>query len=134
MKRKGILLALLLTLLLLGCGRQEEAEANSVFTEAFFADVVVIRDSRFGEVSGDAMEPVATYLKGLVLSAAPAPLQTRDDGGEQLYGLDILIFERSTGEEMCFLRNHEALTDPAGKTYVTTGENLNEGLAAAFGE
>ena len=133
MKRKKILLALLLTLLLLGCGRQE-AEANSVFTEGFFTDVVAIRDSRFGEVSGDAMEPVATYLKGLVLSAASAPLQPRDDGGEQLYGLDILTFERSTSEEVCFLRNHEALTNPAGQTYVATGEKLNEGLAAAFGE
>lgn len=133
MKRNRILAVLLLTLLLLGCGRQQAVEANSVFTEEFFADVVTIRDSRFGEVSGDALEPVETYLKGLVLTVGDAPLDTRDEAGEQLYGLDVLTFQRSNGEEVRFLRNHGALSDSAGQTYTVGEENLNEGLAAAFG-
>ena len=37
-------------------------EKNDVFTDAFFSNVVEICDSRYGQVSGNDMEPIISWI------------------------------------------------------------------------
>ena len=123
----------LLVSLLFGCAAQGKTNAqNDVFTDAFFADVVEIRDSRYGQVQGEQMAPVISFLKTLRLSPADVPLQAVDDDGEVLYGLDCITFLKRDGSEQSFLHNHATLSSSEGNGYVVEGENLDDGLSEAF--
>lgn len=129
-----LLLAAILALCMPGCAKQKKsAENNNVFTNAFFSDVVEIRDTRFGVVSAEQMEPVVQYLKGLTLTASDTYLTTVDENGEQLDGGDLITFLKSNGEEVVYLRNHAKFSILDVCSYVVSeGENLNIGLGNAF--
>ena len=135
MKRiPSIILSLVFIASLFGCASGEIPTGNSLFTNVFFADVVEIRDSRCGQAQGDQMEPVIDYLKMLTLTATEEHLKATNENGEQLYGLDVITFVKSDGTEISFLRNHATLTGSGDRSYVTDGENLNEGLKEAFNQ
>ncbi len=134
-----LLLAFVLALAALGCNANKtEVAKNDLFTDAFFQDVVGIRDSAIGVVTGDGMLPVIQYLQGLSLTETEEfRLSTKDENGEQLFGLDGITFDMRDGTEVAFLHNHAALTDFSdGRTYVVDkdGENLKAGLSAAFAQ
>ena len=146
MKRKMISLLLVVCMLtLFGCTAQveetqpEETQPEKVqlFTDAFFEDVVEIRDFPCGEVSGAQMEPVIQYLKGLKLTATDKHIKTHDENGNPYYGGHTMItFVKSNGDEMLFLKTIGIFTysDETG-TYsyeVEEGINLNLGLQEAF--
>lgn len=134
MKKISIIcLALALVLMAFGCSTQKPTvEHNDLFTDDFFKDVVEIRDSTCGQVSGDQMESVIAALKALNLATTEEHLQTEKDG-ETLYGLSAITFVKSDGTELLFTRNHATLTDANSVRYtVTNGENLNEVLDSAF--
>lgn len=130
------LLAIILVLSVLGCTKQKNSsENNTVFTDAFFSDVVEIRDTRFGVVSAEQMEPVVQYLKGLTLTASDTYLTTVDENGEQLFGCDAITFLKSNGDEVIYLRNHAKFSILDVCSYVVTeGENLNIGLKNAYNQ
>lgn len=131
-----ILFALLFLMCAFGCtGQADSSVKNDLFTDEFFSDVVEIRDSSIGQVSGQQLTPVMQYLKGLTLTATDEHLRTTDENGETLYGPDFITFQKGDGTEICFLRNHATLSDlDNGRSYVTEGENLNSGLTEAFGK
>lgn len=135
-KNTVILLTIVLLFSFLGCTAQENGPVqNDLFTDAFFADVVEICDSRTGVVSGDQMEPVIQYLKGLTLTATSEHLSTTNENGEELAGLDAITFKKGDGTEIVFLRNHMTMSCVSRSdvcSYVTDGENLNSGLKEAF--
>ena len=130
------LLAAILVLCMPGCAKQKKsAENNNVFTDAFFSDVVEIRDTRFGVVSAEQMEPVVQYLKGLTLTASDTYLTTVDEDGEILYGGDAITFLKSNGEQVIFLRNHAKFSIFNVCSYVVSdGENINIGLKNAYSQ
>lgn len=135
MKMSCFFLAVVLLLSLFGCGAQENnLEGNNMFTDVFFSDVVEIRDSRCGQVSGEQMEPVIQYLKGLTLTVTDEHLMATNENGEQLYGLDLITFIKSNGTEITFLRNHTTLSSLDACSYVIEGENLNQELEEAFNQ
>lgn len=135
MKMSCFFLAFVLLLSLFGCAAQENnLEGNNMFTDEFFSDIVEIRDSRCGQVSGEQMEPVILYLKGLTLTETDEHLMATNENGEQLYGLDLITFIKSNGTEITFLRNHAALSSLDACRYVIEGENLNSGLEEAFSQ
>lgn len=134
MKKISIIcLALALVLMAFGCSTQKPTvEHNDLFKDDFFKDVVEIRDSTCGQVSGDQMESVIAALKALNLATTEEHLQTEKDG-ETLYGLSAITFVKSDGTELLFTRNHATLTGANSVSYtVTNGENLNEVLDSAF--
>ena len=127
------LLAIILVLCVIGCTKQEKSvENNKVFTDAFFSEVVEIRDSRFGVVSAEQIAPVAQYLKGLELTASDTYLTTVNENGEILNGCDVITFLKRNGEQVIFLRNHAKFSILDVCSYVVEGENLNIGLGNAF--
>ena len=152
MKRKlSVLLIAVLLLSLFGCAVQVEEtqpedtqpedtqpEVISIFTDAFFADVVEICDAGNEPVSGTQMEPVIQYLKGLTLTASDIHLATQNEEGDLLVGLGEITFVKSDGTEISFLRNHRMFTysDKSNTySYVTEeGVNLNIGLNEAFNQ
>lgn len=130
-----LLLGLILSIMFFGCAEQEQnIEKNDVFTDAFFSDVVEICDSRYGQVSGDKMELIISFMKELKLSPTDEHLRSENENGEQLYGVDCIRFIKSDGSEILFLRNHETISSSEGHSYVVEGENLNDGLEAIFSQ
>lgn len=128
-----ILLALILSISTVGCAGQAGDQVRyEIFTDEFFADVVEIRDSSSGVVSGEQMEPVIQYLKGLTLTPTDEHLRTTDEKGDQLYGSDLITFRKSDGTELTVLRNAAKMTGLDACSYVAEGENLNAGLKEAF--
>ena len=135
MKRVSvILLVLILASTSFGCAAQENKKKNDVFTDAFFLNVVEIRDSRYGQVSLEQMEPVISFLKVLKLSPTDEHLRSENETGDPLYGVDYISFIKSDGSEIVFARNHATMSSSEGYSYVVEGENLNEGLETAFKE
>lgn len=134
MKRiQFVLLTLLLSMSIFGCaGPANTTVENIIFTDEFFADVVEICDSRFGQVSGEQMEPVIRYLKDLTLTATDEPLRATNENGDQLYGLDLITFRKNDGTEISVLRNTAKMSGLDGCSYVVEGGNLNSGLKEAF--
>lgn len=128
-----VLLTLLLLLNTFGCAGQTNIPVeNVIFTDVFFTDVVEIRDSRFGQVSGERMEPVIQYLKHLTLTATDEHLSAVNENGEQLYGLDLITFRYGDGTEITILRNHAKMSGLGEYSYVVEDGNLNSGLKEAF--
>lgn len=73
-----ILLVWLLSIVNFGCAMQEKkAEKNNVFTDDFFLNVEEIHDSRYGQVCGDQMKPVISFLKELKLSPSSEHLRSK---------------------------------------------------------
>ena len=131
-----LLLAAILVLFMPGCAKQKiSTENNNVFTDAFFSDVVEIRDTCFGVVSAEQMEPVVQYLKGLTLTASDTYLMTVDENGEELIGGDAITFLKSNGEEVEYLRNHAKFSILDVCSYVVAeGENIYIGLENAYNQ
>lgn len=128
-------LAVVLLFSLFGCSEEgNKLEGNNLFTDAFFADVVEIRDSSCGQVSGEQMKPVILYLNGLTLTATDELLTTTNEKGEQLYGLSTITFVKRDGTEITFLRNHAIFSNLDAGSYVADAENLNSGLKEAFNQ
>ncbi len=128
-----LLLVAILALCLLGCAKQKpSAENNDVFTNAFFSDVVEIRDTCCGVVSAEQMEPVVQYLKGLTLTPSDTYLITVDENGETLDGCEAITFVKSNGEKVEYTRNHAKISILNVCSYVAEDENLYLGLEKAY--
>ena len=133
-KARFFLLALAFAVVAVGCsGRARDAVKNEVFTDEFFAGVVQICTIGSEPVSGDQMEPVISYLKGLTLTSTEQRLRTTDENGNVLYGPGMMTFRRADGSETHFLLGHEMITRVDGGSYLVEGENLYAGLREAFG-
>ena len=149
-KFKIMLLLLILAIVASGCGghtdkfedhgtaadASDSTEKNELFTDEFFSNVVEIRDSRIGVISGEQMNAVIQYLKGLHLTKSDANLCTVNENGEKLSGLDVITFQKDGSEGITFLRNHSKLTCVSGDSvysYAVEGHgNLNTGLKSAI--
>lgn len=129
------LLVVVLVLSLLGCKAQDKSvEGNELFTDAFFSDVVEIRDTCCGVVSAEQMEPVVQYLKGLTLTPSDTYLITVDENGETLDGCEAITFVKSNGEKVEFTRNHAKISILNVCSYVAEDENLYFGLEKAYNQ
>ncbi len=128
--------AIILVSCVLGCTKQKNSdENNNVFTDAFFSEVIEIRDSRFGVVSAEQIAPVAQYLKGLELTASDTYLTTVNENGEILDGCDVITFLKRNGEKVIYLRNHAKFSIFNVCSYVVSdGENINIGLKNAYSQ
>lgn len=128
-----VLFALTFALNFLGCTAHEQYQQNNdLFTDAFFSDVVEIRDTRHGQIYKEQLAPVIQYLKGLTLNKVDWHLTTVDEDGNQLYGLDGIGFVKSDGTEIAFLRNHATFSNIEIGTYTIAGEGFENGLKKAF--
>ena len=144
-------LVALIVLSLFGCTKQKtisqeeilqenvwpDVQNNDLFTDSFFSDIVEIGDTRIGRVSGSQMKPIIRYLKSLTLSETREYfISTKDENGELLLGPSALIFCKSDGTEIQFIKGDTAFsgTDANGEpiTYVLKDGNLFEGLQEAF--
>ncbi len=134
MKKLTCILLSVALLCLCGCTpKQDDAQKKDVFNDAFFADVIEIRDSRFGDVSKDQMGPVVTYLKSLAWTETDKHLTTVNENGQILYGPDLITFVKSDGTELTFIRNHATMTQSGALcSYVIEEGNLNAGLEEAY--
>lgn len=109
---------------------------NDVFTDEFFADVVEICDTTIDPpVTGERMEAVIRYLKGLILTPTQEHLTAPSEDGQIHYGgLDYLTFRKADGTEVTVLRSAQELTMSGERSYIAQGENLNAGLKEAVGQ
>ncbi len=132
---KRILAFLLVSVLIFGiCGcaksNKEEAAANDLFTDEFFSDVVRIccYDADNIAESSEQMAPVIRYLKSLKLKETDEHLSTKNEKGEDMYGLGYIIFYKADGTEVHFLCNNGkfTLTGDSPKSYVIQDVNFDE--------
>lgn len=133
-----ILLALVFVISMVGCSEKERDPVNSaLFTDEFFADVVRIRCTMSEPVSGEQMEPVIRYLKGLTLVETDVRIKTTDENGEVLYGGHAaLTFDKADGTEIWFNINNSVMNCVSGldANYELESGNLYSGLKEAFDE
>lgn len=133
-KARLLFLTLIFAICAVGCvGKTNDSAKNEVFTDENFADVIQIRAIVAEPVSGEQMEEVICYLKGLTLIPTDQRLRTTDENGNVLYGPGLMTFRRTDGSETHFLFGHDMITCVDGESYLVEGENFYAGLRAAFG-
>ncbi|MCD8118883.1 MAG: hypothetical protein LUE29_05280 [Lachnospiraceae bacterium] len=86
-----------------GDSEDVEQTGNSLFTDDFFEDVVLIYTTRGDVVTGDQVKPVIEFLKGLSLTETDDHLSTTTEDGELLYGGTAITFRKSNGYDITFL-------------------------------
>ena len=120
----------------LGCaGQPNDTARNDVFTDAFFTDVEQIYFCAV-PVSGEQMEPVIRYLKGLALTPAAATEQqvSSEDRNEPVrYGFYSLRFLKTNGEEVGMILDSGWIGNEAMGTYRVEEGNFIENVRALFG-
>lgn len=137
MRKLCFLLVVLFVFALCGCAAEDKIpQNNDVFTDEFFADVVEICDTTIDPpATGERMEAVIRYLKGLILTPTQEHLTAPGEDGQIRYGgLDYLTFRKADGTEVTVLRSAQELTMSGERSYIAQGENLNAGLKEAVGQ
>ena len=86
-----------------GDSEDVEQAGNSLFTDDFCEDVVLIYNNRGDVATGDQVEPVIEFLKGLSLTETDDHLSTTTEDGELLFGGYVITFRKSNGYDITFL-------------------------------
>ncbi|MCD7860191.1 MAG: hypothetical protein LUH51_08590 [Firmicutes bacterium] len=129
-----IFLAVVLAFGCFGCSAEEpEQSNNSLFTDSFCEDVVLIAFWPGGEVSGEQVGPVLEYLKSLTLTETDEHISYSWD---EIGGCSISL-RKSNGYEATFIIGDQEFTSWSSMVHAETvsyvaDEDFLPGLQEAF--